>query len=30
MVDGERWAVIRDRQAHRALWEHERVPEFVR
>jgi len=30
MVDGERWAVIRDRQTHQALWEHERVPDFAR
>jgi len=29
MVDGERWAVIRDRQPHRALWAGEHVPDFV-
>jgi diaminopimelate decarboxylase len=29
MVDGEQWAVIRDRQTHRALWKGESVPEFI-
>ncbi|HVC61909.1 MAG TPA: diaminopimelate decarboxylase [Acetobacteraceae bacterium] len=29
MVDGARWAVIRDRQTHAALWQGERVPDFV-
>jgi len=29
MVDGDRWAVIRNRQPHAALWEGERVPEFL-
>ncbi len=29
MVDGDRWAVIRDRQVHADLWKDERVPEFV-
>ena len=29
MVDGERWAVIRPRQSHRALWEHEAMPDFL-
>ena len=29
MVDGERWAAIRPRQSHRALWEHEAVPDFL-
>ncbi len=26
LVDNERWSVIRDRQFHTNLWEHERVP----
>lgn len=30
MVDGDRWSVIRDRQRHAALWQDERVPDFVR
>jgi hypothetical protein len=30
MVDGDRWAVIRERQTHEALWQGERVPEFLR
>jgi diaminopimelate decarboxylase len=30
MVDGERWAVIRPRQTHRAMWENESVPDFLR
>lgn len=30
MVDGERWAVITPRQSHRALWEQEAVPDFIR
>jgi diaminopimelate decarboxylase len=29
MVDGDRWAVIRDRQLHSSLWDGERVPPFV-
>ncbi len=29
MVDGEAWSVIRDRQAHTALWRDERVPEWL-
>ena len=29
LVDGSRWAVIRARQTHRALWGNETVPEFV-
>jgi diaminopimelate decarboxylase len=29
IVDGDRWAVIRDRQTHEALWQGERVPEFL-
>lgn len=29
MVDGQRWAVIRDRQTHAALWQGERVPDFL-
>jgi diaminopimelate decarboxylase len=28
MVDGDRWAVIRDRQTHEALWRDEIVPDF--
>ncbi len=30
MVDGDRWAVIRERQRHETLWQGERVPEFLR
>jgi diaminopimelate decarboxylase len=30
MVDGDRWAVIRERQTHEALWQSESVPEFLR
>jgi diaminopimelate decarboxylase len=30
MVDGDRWAVIRDRQPYEALWAGERVPEWLR
>jgi len=29
MVDGERWAVIRPRQAHRDLWAQETLPDFA-
>ena len=29
MVDGARWAVIRDRQVHADLWAGERVPDFM-
>jgi diaminopimelate decarboxylase len=29
MVDDARWAVIRDRQTHEALWQGERVPDFL-
>ncbi|CAH2600560.1 Diaminopimelate decarboxylase [Rhodovastum atsumiense] len=29
LVDGDRWAVIRERQAHADLWAGERVPEFI-
>ena len=29
MVDGDRWAVIRERQTHADLWAGERVPGFV-
>jgi diaminopimelate decarboxylase len=29
MVDGSRWAVIRPRQAHAALWAQERVPDWL-
>jgi diaminopimelate decarboxylase len=29
MVDGSRWAVIRPRQTHAALWAHERVPDWL-
>ncbi|HEY0421632.1 MAG TPA: diaminopimelate decarboxylase, partial [Acetobacteraceae bacterium] len=29
MVDGDRWAPIRERQPHEALWEAERVPDFL-
>jgi diaminopimelate decarboxylase len=29
MVDGARWSVIRDRQTHEALWQGERVPDFL-
>ena len=29
MVDGNRWAVIRDRQLHADLWAGERVPDFM-
>ena len=29
MVDGGRWSVIRDRQTHEALWQGERVPDFL-
>jgi len=29
LVDGARWAVIRDRQTHEALWQSERVPDFI-
>jgi diaminopimelate decarboxylase len=29
MVDGDRWAVIRDRQPHADLWAGERLPEFI-
>ena len=29
MVDGDRWAVIRDRQLHADLWAGERVPDFA-
>jgi diaminopimelate decarboxylase len=29
MVDGDRWSVIRDRQTHEALWQGERVPDFL-
>jgi len=29
MVDGDRWAVIRERQAHADLWAGERVPDFL-
>ena len=30
MIDGPRWAAIRDRQPHAALWPEERVPEWLR
>ena len=30
MVDGDRWSVIRDRQTHEALWQDERIPDFLR
>ncbi len=30
MIDGPRWAAIRDRQPHAALWAEERVPEWLR
>jgi len=30
MVDGDRWAVIRERQTHEALWQGESVPGFLR
>ena len=29
MVDGERWAVIRDRQPYEALWAGEQIPEWL-
>ena len=29
MVDGDRWAVIRDRQEPADLWAGERIPEFI-
>jgi diaminopimelate decarboxylase len=29
LVDGDRWAVIRDRQSHDDLWAGERVPDFL-
>jgi diaminopimelate decarboxylase len=29
LVDGDRWAVIRERQLHTELWAGERVPEFI-
>jgi diaminopimelate decarboxylase len=29
MVDGADWAVIRERQMHEALWQDERVPDFL-
>ena len=29
LVDGDRWAVIRDRQSHTALWQGEIVPDFL-
>ncbi len=29
MVDSDRWSVIRARQAHAALWQDERVPEWL-
>ncbi len=29
MVDGDRWAVIRDRQLHAEMWAGERVPDFL-
>jgi len=28
MVDGDRWAVVRDRQLHEDLWAGERIPDF--
>jgi diaminopimelate decarboxylase len=30
MVDGDRWATIRDRQPIAALWNGERIPDFIR
>jgi diaminopimelate decarboxylase len=29
LVDGDRWAVIRDRQLLAAMWEGERIPDFL-
>ena len=29
LVDGDQWAVVRDRQTHDALWAGERVPSFL-
>ncbi len=29
MVDGDRWSVIRDRQPPEALWQGERIPDFL-
>jgi diaminopimelate decarboxylase len=29
LVDGDRWAVIRERQTHESLWAGERIPEFL-
>jgi diaminopimelate decarboxylase len=29
MVDSDRWSVIRERQTHEALWQGERVPDFL-
>jgi len=29
LVNGERWAVIRDRQAQVAMWQGERIPDFL-
>jgi diaminopimelate decarboxylase len=29
MVDSDRWSVIHDRQTHEALWQGERVPDFI-
>ncbi len=29
LVDGERWATIRERQSHAALWEGETMPDFL-
>lgn len=30
MVDGERWATIRERQPHAAMWAGEGIPDFIR
>jgi len=29
MVDGDRWSVIRDRQPLEAMWQNERIPDFL-
>jgi diaminopimelate decarboxylase len=29
MVDGDQWAVVRDRQLHEELWAGERIPDFI-
>jgi diaminopimelate decarboxylase len=29
LIDGDRWAVIRDRQPLAAMWQDERIPDFL-